>query len=64
MLFILMGLAALGYFLSTFVAFGVQWMYYQMYVYSGFDPIGAVFQEIEQDEKNLEKLAEQQLFHK
>lgn len=63
-LFILMTLAALSFLISTIIAFWILAAYYQLYRISGNDPIGNILANIENEEKRIEKEAEQSLLTK
>jgi hypothetical protein len=65
-LFVLMGMTILVYVLFATVSVCISWIYYHMYVMSGFDPIGSIFARIEEDERALERDATALLtnFHK
>lgn len=65
-LFLLMGLTIVTYTLSGTLTTIISWIYYRMYMISGYDPIGSVFSRIEADERALEMDAAALLtnFHK
>ncbi len=63
-LFILMWIVTVCFFMSTFVTFLILWAYYQMYKTLWFDPLGNVFADIEKEEKDIEKQAENILLGK
>jgi hypothetical protein len=63
-LFIFTGLASMSFFISSFVGFGIQWVYYQVYVSSGLDPLGDLFHHIEREERSFERAAEDLLLKK
>lgn len=63
-LFMLLWLGALSFVLSIFVVCVVRLLYYRYYLASGSDPIGNTFAQVEQDEREYEKLAENQLLWK
>jgi hypothetical protein len=63
-LFIFTGLASMSFFISSFVGFSIQWVYYQVYVSSGLDPLGDLFRHIEREERSFERAAEDLLLKK
>jgi hypothetical protein len=63
-LFVFMVFSALAFALTTLVAFGIQAVYYRIYVASGYDPLGDIFGRILAEEQAAEKHAEAQLFSK
>jgi hypothetical protein len=63
-LFVFMVFSALAFALTTVIAFGIQAIYYHIYVSSGYDPLGDVLGRILAEEQSLEKQAEAQLFSK
>lgn len=65
-LFLLLWLAILTYTLFGTLSSLISWIYYMVYQASWFDPIGNIFSQIENDEREIEKLATEQLvnFHK
>jgi hypothetical protein len=63
-LFIFMVFSALAFALTTIVAFGIQAIYYRIYISSGYDPLGDVFGRILAEEQAAEKQAEAKLFSK
>jgi hypothetical protein len=62
-LFVLLGLTILTYTLSGTLSSLISWIYYRLYQASWFDPIGSVFSQIENDEKEIERRATEQLTH-
>lgn len=63
-LFILMGLSILTFFVSTLLIFLVKFFYYKFYTLTGNDPLGAVFFNIEEEEKFAVKDAQNTLLQK
>ncbi|MBP9779020.1 hypothetical protein KBD33_00185 [Candidatus Gracilibacteria bacterium] len=63
-LYILTGLAATVYLIVTVLHFGIGWMYLQLHVWSGADPLGDILYKKEQEERELERMAEKTLFSK
>ncbi len=63
-LFVLLGLSMIAFFISIVINFFIRFCYYQFYISTGSDPIWDVFARIEQDDKDIEKEAERQLFKK
>lgn len=61
-LFVFMLFSTIAFGMSTLVAFGLLYIYYKVYVTSGYDPIGDVLSRIAHDEVELEKKAENALF--
>ena len=65
-LFLLLGLVIIAQTFWSLISNGMFFAYYQMYMVTGYDPIGSVFSRIELEEKDLEKQATTILtqFHK
>lgn len=63
-LFVLLGLSMLAFVVAIGTTFFIRFFYYRFYVTTGSDPIGDVFARIEQEGKDIEKEAEEQLFKK
>lgn len=60
-LFLLLGLTILTYTLSWTISSLISWIYYIIYKASWSDPIGNVFSQIENDEREIEKKATEKL---
>ncbi len=60
-LFLLLGLTILTYTLSGVLSSLISWIYYMVYQSSWFDPIGNIFSQIENDERDIEKQATEKL---
>ncbi len=63
-LFLFFWLTTTAYLIATLVHFWVSWAYGQLYIYSGADPLGNIFQNIKAEEQALEQAAEKALFRK
>lgn len=63
-IFVLMGLAALTFFLSSTIIFLVKFLYYKFYTLTGNDPLGSVFADIEYQENLKLQNAKNSLFQK
>lgn len=63
-IFVLMGLAALTFFVSTTIIFLVKFLYYKFYILTGNDPLGSVFADIEYQENLKLQNAKNSLFQK
>ncbi len=57
-----MAFSALVFFVTTSVAYGILALYYRLYTTSGYDPLGNTFSRIIEEERELEKTAEKELF--
>lgn len=60
-LFILIGLSILAFFLSTMLIFIIKYCYYKFYTVTGNDPLGALFYQIEEEEKAKVEIAKNNL---
>ena len=56
-LFLLLGLVIIAQTSGSLISNGIFLSYYQVYMVTGYDPIGSVFSRIEFEEKELEKQA-------
>lgn len=56
-LLILIGLVMLSFIGTTFIIYSLLWIYGLIYKSTGVDPIGNIFAQIEQEEKDVEGLA-------
>lgn len=62
-LFLLLGLTILTYTLSGTLSSLISWIYYMTYQFSWFDPIGNIYSQIENDEREIEKQATEKLIN-